>query len=132
MRQRSFSRRHIAIVDNDRSVLRAAARFFESNSLPAKTYTSASEFLGSLEVEVPSCLVTDLQMPKMDGLQLLRHLAGNGYRIPTIVITANDAPGIRRRCELAGAMLFLSKPANLDSLLKAAQSAMEWELVKYG
>jgi FixJ family two-component response regulator len=116
---------HVAIVDDDRSVRRAVARLIAAHALTVKGYTSAREFLDSLNIEVPSCLVLDLQMPEMDGLQLLQHLAGAGYSIPTIILTGIDEPNIRRRCELAGAIAFFPKPVRGNELVRAIQSVMK-------
>jgi CheY-like chemotaxis protein len=72
----------------------------------------------------------DLQMPGMTGLQLLHHLAGMALTIPTIVVTANDEPGMRHRCELAGAMLCLLKPVSGEALVNAIQEAITQERKK--
>jgi FixJ family two-component response regulator len=117
----------VAIVDDDESIRRAMTRLIAAYSLRVSAYASAREFLDSLGSEVPACLILDLQMPDMDGLQLLHHLAANGPSIPTIVVTANDEPGIRYRCEMAGAKACLSKPASADLLLGAVQSALAQE-----
>jgi FixJ family two-component response regulator len=114
----------VAIVDDDESVRRGMARLIAAYSLRVSAYASAREFLDSLPAEVPACLILDLQMPDMDGLQLLHHLAGNGPTIPTIVVTGNDEPGIRYRCEMAGAKACLAKPVRADVLLSAVQSVL--------
>jgi FixJ family two-component response regulator len=109
----------IAIVDDDPSVLKALARLLRACAFEAKTYTSARDFLATLPDGLPECLIVDLQMPEMNGLELQRHLARNGLRIPTIVITAHNEAGVRERCESIGAAAFLSKPLQ-DTLLLAA------------
>jgi FixJ family two-component response regulator len=113
----------IAIVDDDPSVLKALARLLRARAFEARTYTSAREFLEALPAGVPECLIVDLQMPDMTGLELQRHLARNGLRIPTIVITAHNEAGARERCELAGAVAFLAKPLQDTSLLTAIGTA---------
>ena len=113
----------IAIVDDDPSVLKALARLLRSRALEVRTYTSAREFLAVLPVGLPECLIVDLQMPEMTGLELQRQLARSGIRIPTIVITAHNEPGARERCESAGAAAFLSKPLQDTSLLDAIDDA---------
>lgn len=117
-------RGHIAIVDDDASVRRAMLRLCAAYSLRAKAYASAREFLVWLETEVPDCLIVDLQMPEMTGLQLLQHLAGSGPRIPSIVLTGNDEDGIRHRCELAGAAAFLFKPVSADTLISTIHTVV--------
>jgi len=113
------SERTIAIVDDDASVLRALKRLLRTRSIHADTYESAHQFLDSLPDGLPDCLIVDLQMPGMTGLELQHHLALNGITIPTIIVTAHDQPGARERCESAGAIAFLSKPLQ-DELLFAA------------
>jgi len=113
------SERSVAIVDDDPSVLRALKRLLGTRSIHADTFESAHQFLDSLPDGLPDCLIVDLQMPGMTGLELQHHLTLNGIKIPTIVITAHDQPGARERCESAGAIAFLSKPLQ-DELLFAA------------
>jgi FixJ family two-component response regulator len=113
----------IAIVDDDQSVLKALARLLRARAFEARTYGSAREFLGALHDGLPECLIVDLQMPDMTGLELQRHLTRSGLRIPTIVITAHNEAGARERCESAGAVAFLSKPLQDTSLLAAIDAA---------
>ena len=100
----------IAVVDDDPSVLRALARLLQMRALPAKTFASAREFLTALPNGVPECLIVDLQMPEMSGLELHQHLMRGGTMIPTIFITAYDSVETRQRCEAAGAAAYLLKP----------------------
>jgi FixJ family two-component response regulator len=113
----------IAIVDDDPSVLKALARLLRARAFEARTYTSARDFLAALPEGLPECLIVDLQMPEMTGLELQRHLTRSGVQIPTIVITAHDEAGARERCESAGAAAFLSKPLQDTSLLDAIDDA---------
>jgi FixJ family two-component response regulator len=113
----------IAIVDDDPSVLRALARLLRARAIEARTYTSAREFLTALPDGLPECLIVDLEMPDMTGLELQRYLTRKGILIPTIVITAHDEAGARERCESAGAAAFLSKPLQDTSLLAAIDNA---------
>jgi FixJ family two-component response regulator len=116
---------HIAIVDDHDSVRRAMARLIGAHSsFQVQTYASGREFLDSLKSSVPNCLIVDLRMNDMTGLQLLHCLAGMGLRIPTIVATADDEPGMRHRCKLAGAVAFLVKPVMGGPLLHAINIAM--------
>ena len=114
----------IAIVDDDAAVLRALSRLLRSRAFRVNTYGSGQEFLGALPDGLPECLIVDLQMPDMTGLELQRHLTRGGLRIPTIVITAHNEAGARERCESAGASAFLSKPLQDTSLFAAIESAM--------
>jgi FixJ family two-component response regulator len=100
----------IAIVDDDPSVLKALARLLRTHALDAKTFGSAREFLAALPSGFPQCLILDLQMPQMSGLELHQRLTLSGIKIPTIFITAHDSVEIRQRCESAGTVAFLLKP----------------------
>jgi FixJ family two-component response regulator len=113
----------IAIVDDDPSVLKALTRLLRVRALQAKTYASAKEFLAALPDGLPQCLIVDLQMPEMSGLELLQHMARVGLRIPAIVITAHSDERARERCESAGASSFLLKPLQDASLLAAINDA---------
>ena len=90
--------RSIAIVDDDPSVLKALARLLGTRSFATKTYLSAPQFLASLAEGLPDCLIADLQMPEMTGLELQLTLARQGVQIPIIIITAHDEAGMRERC----------------------------------
>jgi FixJ family two-component response regulator len=114
----------IAIVDDDPGVLKSLARLLSACSFDPQTYPSARLFLQSLSAGTPDCLVLDLQMPDMTGLELQNELARSGISIPTIVITAHDERGIRQQCESAGAIHFLCKPLNQRTLIAAITHAI--------
>jgi FixJ family two-component response regulator len=117
----------IAIVDDDPAVLKALARLLRTRAVEARTFESAREFLASLPDatpdELPECLIVDLQMPDMNGLELQRHLNRAGIRIATIVITAHRESELRELCEAAGADNYLLKPLQDTSLLTAINDA---------
>jgi FixJ family two-component response regulator len=115
--------RSIAIVDDDPSVLKALARLLGTHSFATKTYLSAPQFLASLAEGLPDCLIADLQMPEMTGLELQLSLARRGVQIPTIIITAHDEAGMRERCKSAGAIAYLAKPVSDTSLFAAIDTA---------
>jgi FixJ family two-component response regulator len=115
--------RSIAIVDDDPSVLKALARLLGTRSFATKTYMSAPQFLASLPEGLPDCLIADLQMPEMTGLELQLNLARRGLQIPIIIITAHDDAGMRARCKSAGAVAYLSKPLHDASLFAAIDAA---------
>lgn len=115
----------IAIVDDDPSVLRALSRLLSTRALSAKTFPSPQQFIDSLAVEVPDCLILDLQMPGMTGLELQQNLARSGIQIPTIVITAHNDTETRERCASAGAIAFLPKPIDDASLFAAIELARQ-------
>jgi FixJ family two-component response regulator len=114
---------YVAIVDDDASVRKALGRLVGVFSYRVQTFASVREFLESLKSDVPSCLIVDLQMEETTGLELQQHLQNVGSRIPTIVLTAHDEPGMQDRCEDAGAFAFLVKPVAKDQLLGAIEAA---------
>ena len=110
-------------MDDDPSVLSALARLLRTRGLEPRTFTSAREFLSELAGGLPECLIVDLQMPDMDGIELQRRLTLSGVRIPTIVITGHHEAEARERCASAGAFAFLEKPLQDISLLAAIDGA---------
>jgi len=113
----------IAIVDDDAGVRKALARLLRACSFEVDTFESGMKFLESLPLRIPECLIADLQMPEMTGLQLRHQLVRAGIKIPTIIITAHDEVGVRERCEGAGASAYLLKPLQ-PALLIAAINAV--------
>ena len=113
----------IAVVDDDPSVLKALMRLLRTRAYQAKTYESAREFLAALPGGFPECLIVDLQMPEMSGLELHQHLTRRGIDIPTIIITAHDDSEARQRCESAGAAAYLLKPLHDIELFAAIDKA---------
>lgn len=112
----------IAIVDDDLSMLKALRASLLHRGLQAKTFGSAEEFIDSLPAGLPECLIVDLQMPKMSGLELHHYLMRNGLQIPTIIITAH-ADRVRQRSEFAGIIAVLPKPLEKASLFAAIDAA---------
>lgn len=110
-------------MDDDPFVLRALARLLRTRALHPRTFESAGDFLRALSEGMPQCLIVDLQMPEMSGLELQQHLSRRGIEIPTIVITAHGDVQARERCECAGAVAFLKKPLQEESLFAAIQKA---------
>jgi len=115
----------IAIVDDDPSVLRALGRLLRTCFSDTKTYCSAQEFIDSLPQSVPACLIVDLQMPEMTGLDLQNHLKRNGILIPTIIITAHNELATRKLCAAAGAHAYLLKPLQGPALIAAINAATD-------
>ena len=113
----------IAIIDDDWPVLKALDRQLRKRSFKTATFRSATEFLAKLPQERPDCLILDLQMPVMNGLELLLHLKRLGVSIPTIVITASGGDDVVERCMAAGAVACLLKPLQRETLLAAIDEA---------
>ena len=98
-------------------------RLLETSSYEVQTFEAASELIAALPHGIPECMIVDLQMPNMTGLELQHHLARSGIKIPTIVITAHDEPGTRERCIAAGAAAYLLKPLSKAVLIAAINTA---------
>jgi FixJ family two-component response regulator len=122
----------IAIIDDDAAVGRALARLIKAHSYSVGVYRSAREFLDALKTDTPACLIVDLQMEEMTGLQLVQHLADMGLRIPTIFVTARDEPGMQRSCEATGAIAFFLKPVMSEPLLGAIEAALSGSTERRG
>ena len=112
----------IAIVDDDASVCEAIQGLVEAFGFTAEAFSSAEEFLQSERLNDTACLITDVQLPGMSGLQLQDHLSVLGLRIPIIIITA--FPGDDRRALAAGAICFLRKPVIKEDLLTCIRVAL--------
>ena len=115
----------IVIVDDDEGVREATKTLVRSLGYNASTFGSANEFLKSEKVHDTSCLITDLQMPGLSGIDLQDRLIASGYRIPIIFITAYPDEKARARAMNAGAIGFLSKPCNDDLLLGCLEKALK-------
>jgi FixJ family two-component response regulator len=114
----------IAIVDDDEAVRKALQRLFSAADFEGVTFATGPEFLKTLPGAQPDCLVLDLHMPGMTGLDVLRELATRGPSLPTVIITAHDEPGTERRCLAAGAKGYLCKPLDDVTLLDAVERAI--------
>jgi FixJ family two-component response regulator len=117
----------ISVVDDDESVRRTTTRLIESSGFQAAAFESAELFLGSGQLHDTSCLIVDVRMPRVDGLQLQSQLAAAGCRIPIIFITAHDEKESRQRAMQAGAVAFLGKPFSEEQLLLTIHSALRHE-----
>jgi len=116
--------RIVAIVDDDESVRRALEGLLKAVGLRALGFASAEEFLNSGEQNNTACLVTDIRMPGMSGLDLQARLNSQNLRIPTIFITAHGDANMRMQALRAGAVEFLAKPFNDDVLLEHVRAAL--------
>ena len=108
-------------MDDDPAVLKALRRLLRSHAFRARTYGSGQEFLAALPAGLPDCLIVDLQMPEMNGLELQQHLASNGIKIPTILITAHADVALR---DQAGLVASLRKPLQEKALFDAIDKAV--------
>jgi FixJ family two-component response regulator len=114
----------ISVVDDDESMREAVRVLMKSLGFMAEAFASAEEFLNSRQLPRTSCLITDVQMPGMTGLELHRHLAALGKTIPTILITAYPDDSVRE-CALGdGVVCYLSKPFDESDLLACIHAAL--------
>lgn len=114
----------IAIVDDDESVRSAIHGVLKSVGLTTRSFASAEEFLRSGHQSETACLITDIQMPGMGGLELQATLAEEELRIPIIFITAYGDAKTRTQAMRAGAVEFLGKPFDDDVLLESVRTAL--------
>jgi FixJ family two-component response regulator len=117
----------ITIVDDDVMICEATKDLVEAFGFNARTFTSAGEFLNSDCVSSTACLISDVQMPGMNGLQLHRKLITSGRHIPVIFITAFPDERVRKRAVGAGAVCYLSKPFDSERLRSCIRSALGYE-----
>ena len=114
----------VSIVDDDYLMRRSTWRLLRSAGLWAEAFASAEEFLMSGLVAETACLVLDLRMPGMNGLQLQQHLVEMSNPVPIIFLSAHSTAGDERKALAAGAVQFLQKPVNKDVLLHAIRVAL--------
>lgn len=114
----------VSIVDDDESVRDALKGFIQSAGFAAEIFSSAVDFLGSDILSKTNCLIADVHMPVMTGLELQCRLRNDQSRIPMIFITAGDDPAARAQALQAGAVDFLRKPFAGDTLLDAIHTAL--------
>jgi FixJ family two-component response regulator len=115
----------VAIVDDDDSLRSAIQDLLEAIGVSAKAFSSAEEFLNSGQQHHTTCLIADIRMPGMSGLELQAKLNADGCRIPTIFITAHGDEKMRLQALRAGAVEFLSKPFNDEALIESVRAALE-------
>ena len=114
----------ISIVDDDEVFLQALKGFVRSLGITAETFPSAVDFLGSPHIFDTSCLIADVHMPGMTGIELYTQLVESGYAIPTILLTAVPDDGVRARVLREGVVCYLSKPFDEDLLLDCIHAAL--------
>ena len=114
----------ISVVDDDESIRRTTTFLIESFGFRAAAFESAENFLKSVQMHDTSCLIVDVQMPGMSGLELQSELAAAGYEIPIIFITAYENNVSRQQAMHAGAVGFLGKPFSDEQLLQTVRSAL--------
>jgi FixJ family two-component response regulator len=115
----------VAIVDDDDSMRSAIQGLLEALDLPSQDFASAEEFLRSGRQHDTACLIADIRMPGMSGLELQAKLNAEHCRIPTIFITAHGDEKMRMQALRAGAVEFMAKPFDDEALLESVRAALE-------
>ena len=115
----------VALVDDDDLVRTAIQGLLKSVGLPARAYASGEEFLDSGQQHEAACLIADIRMPGMSGLDLQARLNAERCRIPTIFITAHGDEAMRLQAMRAGAVEFLPKPFDDELLIESVRAALE-------
>ena len=117
----------ISIVDDDEEIRAAIESLVQSYGLRSQGFASAEAFLASSLAEQTACLITDVQMPGMSGVDLQDALIKRGSRLPIIFISAFPEERLQRKVEAAGALIFLSKPFDARQLMACIQNALDKE-----
>jgi FixJ family two-component response regulator len=115
----------VSIVDDNESVLLAIHSLVSSFGFEAFTFLSAEAFLQSPRLNDTSCLISDVHMPNVSGIELQRMLLDRGVKIPIVFMTAFSNESIKAKALAAGAVCFLMKPLDTDSLIKCIYAALE-------
>jgi len=114
----------IAIVDDDESVREGLGNLLRSVGYEVRAFCSAEEFLDRPEQDAFSCLVTDIQMPGMGGLELQKRIVGSGTPLPVILMTAFPRDHVRQQAEELGAAGFLTKPFDASRMIECVERAL--------
>jgi FixJ family two-component response regulator len=115
----------IAIIDDDESMRKALMALVRSVGYLGHDFTSAIAFLASGTVQSFACVVTDIQMPGMTGIELKEHLAASQLPVPVIMITAHHDPSLEAAARASGAACFLKKPFDADTLIRCIEDAIK-------
>lgn len=114
----------IAVVEDDASVRLAVRSLVRALGYDARGFESAEDFLASDAVDRTACIITDIQMPGMSGIDLKRHLTAHDNAVPVIMITARAEPDLESRALASGAVCFLRKPFQAEALISCLNSAL--------
>lgn len=114
----------VAVIDDDESVRTALKELLRSVGLPAQAFASAEDFIESGQQQRAGCLIVDIRMPGMSGLELQAKLNTDHCRIPTIFITAHGDEKMRMQALRAGAVEFITKPFDDEALLETVRTAL--------
>jgi FixJ family two-component response regulator len=114
----------VAIVDDDKSIRNATQDLLKAAGFSTATFEDAESFLGSASRASAACLVADMRMPGMSGVELYQALVASGHSIPTVIITAHPEEVTQARARVAGLTCYLIKPFTPDELLECVHEAL--------
>jgi len=115
----------VFVVDDDEAMRDSIVCLLESANLPSRMFADAGAFLKSCDPRQSGCILLDIRMPGMSGMELLEHLKANGYSMPAIIITGHGDVPLAVRALKSGAFDFVQKPFNADELLNKVRAALE-------
>jgi two-component system response regulator FixJ len=115
----------VHIVDDEEAVRQSLAFMLSTAGIPVRVYESATSFLAGLPMLQAGCLITDVRMPDMTGLELLQQLRGKGIKLPVIVITGHGDIPLAVEAMKCGALDFIEKPFAEESILRAVRAAQD-------
>ena len=122
---REGTQKMVAVIEDDESYRVAVQRLLKSEGLSVESFGSAEDFLNSGQQHETGCLITDIRMPGMSGLELQSKLNSDHCPIPTIFMTAHGDESIRMQAMRGGAVKFLTKPFDGETLLEAVRVALK-------
>ena len=114
----------VSVVEDDQFFRESMRRLMRSLGYSVEAFPSAADFLASPRLVETACLIADVHMPAMTGLELYRHLIGAGYAIPTILVTAYPDDDVRTRALKDGVVCYLRKPVDENHLMRCLRAAL--------
>ena len=114
----------ISVIDDDESMRNAVVALVRSSGYQGRGFASAEEFLAYGAVQSFACIISDIQMPGMSGIELKQHLSASQYAVPVIMITARQDAGLEESAIASGAFCFLQKPFEADTLIDCLERAL--------
>jgi FixJ family two-component response regulator len=114
----------IAVIDDDDSFRDSLVELLCSYAYGVRDFASADAFIATDEIDSYDCVITDIHMPGMNGIDLKRHLTARNFRVPVIMITARAEPGLEESAATSGAVCLLRKPFKADVLIGCVEKAL--------
>ena len=115
----------VAVVDDEEAVRRSMERVLRAAGYGVASFAGGAELIESLPSVRPSCVLLDLEMPGLSGLDVLSHLAKQPAAVPVIIVTGRDTPQTRQRAAVGGAATYFTKPVDTSALLEAIEAVIK-------